>query len=121
MSELLEISKKLSAAANRWPLSKGRRLDLLRVAKRIRLDMTDQEIELEMYSAAATGCRTIGDFAAETGLSKKETADVLDRMWKAGTMERAEESIHDRGRPRLVFILAGELNSMENNSFEDEV
>lgn len=119
MSELLEISKRLTRAAHRWPLSEERRLDVLRVAKRIRKDgMDDQNIELLFISAAASGARYVDDYSEDTGLSKKEAVEILNRMWTAGTFEKGEESIHGTGRPRVIFTLAGEFPSMEKNSSE---
>ncbi len=122
MDDLLTIAKKLTRAANRWPLSEERRLDVLRVAKRIRIDsMTDQDVELLIISAAAEGARYVDDYCDETGLSKKETAEILNRMWQMGSLEKSEERNHDRGRPRVFFTLAGEFPSMENNSFPDDL
>ena len=72
--------------------------------------------ENDHAAAAAEGCRSVDDYADETGLSKKEIAEILDRLWLQGTLERAEERVHDRGRPRVIFLLADELNSKANNS-----
>lgn len=122
MIELLEISKKLTKAANRWPLSEDRRLDVLRLAKRIRMDaLTDTNIELLLIAAAAEGCRSVDSYADETGLSRKEAGEILHRLWMQGTLERAEERIHERGRPGVIFVLAGEFPSKENNSFPDDL
>ena len=124
VNELFEISKKLTRAANRWPLSEDRRLDVLRLAKRIRNDgmkeLDENAIDLLLISAAANGCRYVDDFADESGLSKKEVDDILHRMWQMGTFEKGEERNHDRGRPRVVFILAREFSSKENNWIENE-
>lgn len=122
MSELLKISQKLTKAANRWPLSDDRRLDLLRVAKRIRIDgMDERNIELLIIAAAAAGCRTVDDYAEETGLSRKEAGDLLHQLWQRGTLDKAEDRLHDRGRPRIAYLLAGEFFSKEKNPFEKDV
>src|SRR5688572_26815211 len=108
MSELLEISKKLTRAAAKWPLSEDRRLDVLRLAKRIRLDaMNDTDIELLLIAAAANGARYVDDFADEVGLSKKEAAELLQKLWLQGTLERGEEHVHERGRKRTAYWLSG--------------
>jgi len=122
MIDLLKISQKLTRAAAKWPLSEDRRRDVMRLAKRIRLDaMSEIEIDLLFISAAANGARYVDDFADETGLSKKEAGEILNRLWLQGTLDRAEERLHDRGRPRVVYLLAGEFPSKENNSEFDDL
>ena len=122
VNELLEISKKLTRAANRWPLSEDRRLDVLRLAKRIRSDaMTETQIELEIIGSLATGAKYADDIVEELGLSRKEAIEILDRMWQMGTLEKGTEKLHDRGRPRVVYLLADEFPFKENNSFLDDL
>lgn len=120
MNTLLEISKKLTKAANRWPLSEDRRLDVLRLAKRIRLDaMTETQTELEIISTLATGAKYADDIVEDIGLSKKEAIEMLDRMWQMGTLEKGTEPRHDRGRPRVIYTLAGDFPSKEFYSDSD--
>lgn len=121
MSELLQISKKLVRAASKWPLSEDRRLDVLRLAKRIRIDaMTDLEIELLIIEAISVGARYADDIVDELGLSRKEVDEILGRMWMQGTLEKASERINGRGRPRTVFMLAADLSFKEKkDSFDD--
>lgn len=120
MNELLSIARKLAQAANRWPISEDRRLDVLRVAARIRMDaMSDLEIELLIFKQLASGARYIDDIVDALGLSRREAADVLERMWMQGTLEKGTEQINGRGRPRTVFTLSGDLSFKEkNDSFE---
>lgn len=122
MSKLLEISKRLRRAASTWPLSDDRRLDVLRLAKRIRLDaMVGQQIELLIIGSLANGARYVDDLVDELGLSKKETIEILNRMWQMGTLEKGEERVHDRGRPRVVYSLAGQFPSKEFYSDSDDL